>query len=157
MMKRSAKSLTLLAALTISAQPCIAADLAAQNASRQSGSFAGAYLHVPLSSSKKVGDEARAGLRLGMSHLYRSGDPGGGERRIDADIVDLGLFQSGRPSLMVGGRQLLAADGHLALKEGDGGGVSPWLIVGGVVILALGVGAVVLADRLECKDHDDEC
>ena len=143
----------------MAAEPCIAAEITSNEASRQSGAFAGAYFRMPLGGERSPDDQARTGLRIGVAHVYRGVSPGTGERRIEAGLVDLGIFRSGRPSLMLGGRQMIDQQGRFSLRgdEEGRGGASPWLIVGGVVVLAVGVGALVLADRLKCRDHDDEC
>jgi hypothetical protein len=142
----------------MAAEPCIAAEIASNDASRQSGAFAGAYFRMPLGGERSPDNEARAGLRMGVAHVYRGVSAETAERRIEAGLVDLGIFRSGRPSLMLGGRQMIDRRGRFSLQgDEDGGGVSPWLIVGGVVVLAIGVGALVLAERLKCHDHDDEC
>jgi hypothetical protein len=151
------RSISMLAAMLIAAQPCAAADLALHEGARQSGAFAGAYVRLPLTPGKER-EEARAGVKLGVSHLYRGSSAVTGERRVEASLVDVGLFQSRKPSLLIGGRQMFDRNGRFSLQgDSGGGGVSPWLIGAGVVLLAVGVGALVLADRLKCREHDDEC
>jgi hypothetical protein len=146
------------AALLLAAQPCLAAELPARDGSRHSGVFAGAFAKLPLGSKATARDEGRVGFRLGASHVYRGAHAGLGERRIEADFVEIGMFGSGRKSLTLGGRQLVGTDGKLRLadEDGSGGGVSTWVIVGGVVVLALGVGYLVLLDAFDCTD-EDEC
>lgn len=160
-MKIWARSTALIAALLLTAQPCLAAELASNEFGRRSGAFAAAYVRIPLTGRKGPSDEARAGLRLGVSQVYGSVNTGTGERRQEAGLVDLGMFRSGRPSLTVGGRQLIDKKGRLSLQgdDADGGGVSPWLIVGGVVA-AIGVGSVVWWDSKTCSRDEaigDEC
>ena len=153
-MKLASYGLSFLAAGLVAAQPCAAAELEAGDGSRRSGMFAGAYVRVPLGPRGPAREEARAGLSFASTHVYRGADASGGERRLQADIVDIGMFRSGRPSLMVAGRQLVDERGRLSLK--DGGGVPTWAIVVGAVVLAAGVGYLVLMERLDC-DEDEEC
>ena len=156
-MKTTARGIALLAASLAAAQPSMAAELVAQDAARQSGAFAGAYVRVPLAGERKAGNEPRAGVKLGVAHVYRGIDAATGERRIEAGLVDVGLFASGRPSLMLGGRQLVDKTARVSLEGDDkDGGVSPWLIGAGVVILALGASALWFAEAIDC-DADEEC
>ena len=148
-----------LAALMIAVQPCAAADLAPQEGTRHSGVFAGATLRVPLGQGRAPREEARAGLSFGATHVYRGTSATSGERRVQADMVELGIRRSGTASFAIGGRQLLDDKGRLRVQgddDEDDGGISPWLIGAGVVVAALGIGYLVLLDELDCTD-EDEC
>ena len=152
------------AATLMAAQPCLAAELAPgegsfrSDAARQSGIYAGIYARVPLGQSGPRRAEPRAGLRLGPTHVYRGANASGGERRLQLDMVDVGLFRSGRPSLMVAGRQLVDREGRLRLQgeDGGGGGIPTWAIVVGGVVVAAGIGYYVLMEQFDC-DEDEEC
>lgn len=144
------------AAVSGAAQPCLAADASPLGGAPRSGAFAGLYVHAPIGQPGRPRGDGQAGLRLGLS---QSG--GGARAPITADLARFGFTAGGRPALALAGRSLIDKDGRLSLDQGeeerDGGRVSPWLIAGGVLVLGIGVGALVLADRLECKPHDDEC
>lgn len=151
-----AGTISLLAACLTSAQPAMAAEFLAQDGARHSGGFAGAYFRVPLAGQRGAGEEPRLGVTVGVAHIYRGVDAAVGERRIEAGLVDVGLFTSGRPSLMVGGRQLVDRQGRLSLQGDGDGGVSPWLVGAGVAVLALGGAALWWFEAIDC-DEDEEC
>jgi len=150
--------IALAAAATIAAQPCLAADLVADDASRESGMRVGLYARVPLGDSGRVREEPRAGLSFGATHIYRGINAATGERRIEANLVDIGLFRSGRPSLMLSGRQMLDESGRLRLQDDEdgGGGIPTWALVAGGLVVAAGVGYLVLLEQFDC-DEDEEC
>ena len=151
-------SISFVAAGLMAAQPCLAAELEPIGASRHSGVHAGLYARLPLGPRGRTSEEPRAGLSLGATHLYRGAAASDGERRVQVNMVDLGMFSSGRPSLLVGGRQLVDSRGRLRVQgdEEDGGGIPTWAIVAGGVVLAVGVGYLVLLERFDC-DSDEEC
>lgn len=142
----------LTAAGLIAAQPCAAADLAPLEGAGRSGLYGGIYVRLPIGQSGR--QEARTGLSFGPTRIYRTANASEGERRTQVNLVDLGIVRSGRPSLTVGGRELIDERGRLSLG-GDGGGVSPLAIVVGLVVVA-GVGYLLIREQFDC-DPDGEC
>ncbi|HEV2746865.1 MAG TPA: hypothetical protein VGW34_06155 [Allosphingosinicella sp.] len=159
MTNRAISAAACAAILLGAAQPCAAAEAWGPAHERRSGAFAGLYLRMPLGQRSAPDATGEAGLRMGMTHVEQSAGAAGGERRLEGDLVRAGLSGAGRPALNLAGRNLIGKDGRLSLQEDgeDDNGVSPWLIAGGVVVVGLGIGALVIADRLECKPHHDEC
>ena len=152
--------IALLATFFMAVEPCLASEQGATSGQRPaSGAFAGAYVRIPFSNSPNSSGKTRAGLKFGLSQAYRTGDASSGMRPVSVEYLDVAMLFSGRPSVTLLGRQMIDRNGRLSLEgeEDEDGGVSPWLIAGGVVVLGLGIGAYVIADRLKCRDSDDEC
>jgi hypothetical protein len=141
------------AAGLLAAQPCAAADLAMLEGSRQSGLYGGIYVRLPIGQIGRDRQEARTGVSFGPTHIYRTANAGDGERRTQINVVDLGVVRSGRPSLTVGGRELIDERGRLSL--GEDGGVSPAAIVVGLIVVA-GVGYLLIREQFDC-DPDGPC
>ena len=133
-----AARIALTAAAMTAATPCLAADLsfAGDPAARRSGAVMGAYLKVPL------GAEAapRAGLRLAMTHDYRTASAHE-TRRFEADGIDLRL--TGRqPTLYLAGRAVTGEQAKLEAGEGGGGRLDK-IMIGAAIGLAAVAGVVV--------------
>ena len=145
------------AQIAATAQPAMAAELAAEPgaASQRHGAFAGARLRIPLDGTKAR--KAQAGLTLAPMIQGRSAD--GSQRTRFGEGLELRLAgDSAKPELAFGGRSLAQ------LKEGRTGpdgrklGVSTlgWVAIG--VGAALIVGPVAFVYAMEhCPEHADEC
>jgi hypothetical protein len=137
----------LAAAGLLAAQPCAAAELSPLEGSRRTGLYGGIYLRLPIGPDRQ---NARTGLSFGPTRIYRTAH--GGERRTQIDLVDLGMVRSGRPSLTIGGRELIDERGRLSLR---GDGVSPAAIVVGLVVVA-GIAYLLIREQFDC-DPEGEC
>ena len=127
-----ARSIALTAAL-MTATPCLAADLsfAADQGARRSGAVMGAYFRVPLGADKG----ARAGLRLAMTHDYRTpATPDG--RRVEADGLDLRLTDP-QPTLYLAGRAVTGEQAKLEAGAGGGGRLDKVMIGAGIALAAV--------------------
>jgi hypothetical protein len=95
------------------------------------------------------------GLRMGMSRIDRAGESIR-ERRFDADVLNLGIRTDGTRTFTLAGRSMLDANGRLSLNaDGSGGGPSTGVLIAGGVVLALGIGALVLIDEINCSIEED--
>jgi hypothetical protein len=141
----------LAAQLASAGGPAVAADFAATPEQR-AGVFAGLGLRVPLDGARQQ-RQVRAGLAFAPTLHSRSGD--GAVRMRIGEGLEFG-YRSGRPlAVSLAGRDL----GRYRLgaaEEGRRGGLSAGkiaLIVGGVLVLAIGVTTIVLVD--EINDSSD--
>jgi hypothetical protein len=114
------------AAALFTAQPILAAE-------RQSAAFAGATVRVPFGGG--ADRKASARLRVTSFHDYRDvrGAVVQSHRPAGLELGFTGLL---KPAVFVGGRPLAQAEPRL-----HGKGKTTWIVVGGVVVLAI----VVLA------------
>jgi len=155
-----AKGCALLAATFLAAEPCVAQQFQPSNEPARTGAFAGLDVRIALTRRPGSAEHTRAGFRLGLSQSYRTAEAGPNTQHMNAELLNFGLYRSGRPTVQLLGRQLIDSRGKLSLddEDGEGRGVSPWLIVAGVTVLGLGAGAIILNEQLnKCHDHDDEC
>jgi hypothetical protein len=138
--------------LAPAAQPAFAADFAATQEQR-AGAFAGLRLRVPLDGARQQ-RQVRAGLAFAPT-LHGHGGDGSVRMRI-GEGVEFG-YRSGRPlSWSIAGRDLGRHRLGAAEEGGHRGGMSVGkvaLIVGGVLVLAIGVTTIVLID--EINDSSD--
>lgn len=99
------RTLALLAACSMAATPCLAAELPGlhDQGERRSGAVAGAYFKVPLTGGRAA--TPRAGLRLATTHDYRTAQAPGA-RMVEADAFDLRLAGQGKPALYLAGKRV---------------------------------------------------
>ena len=138
-----ARSIALTAALMTASTPCLATDLgfAADQGARRSGAVMGAYFRVPLDSRVSAYEGARAGLRLAMTHDYRT--PAAPEgRRFEADGLDLRLTGK-QPTLYLAGRAVTGEQAKLEAGAGGGGRLDK-VMIGAAVALAAVAGFVIV-------------
>ena len=108
------------------AQPCLAAEPAGE---RQTSAFGGVTVRVPFGGGPE--HKASARLRVTSFHDYR--DVRGATLQSHRPAgLELGLTSLGKPAVYVGGQRLAQPDPRL-----NGKGKTTWLIVGGVVVLAV--------------------
>ena len=96
------KMLAAAAACGLVAAPCAAAEINAfeESGARRSGATAGLYFALPLDGSRQ--EKAKAGLRLQMTHDYRSGTASAA-RTVRADALELRLLGDRKPTLYAAG------------------------------------------------------
>ena len=114
------------AAALLTAQPVLAAD-------RQSSAFAGVTVRLPFGGGPERKPTAR--LRVTSFHDYRDARGATVQSHRPAGL-ELGLTGLGKPAFYVGGQRLAETDPRL-----HGKGKTTWIVVGGVIVLAV----VVLA------------
>lgn len=126
-------SYAIASAAMLIAQPCAAApDLSdSRSAERQTGAFAGALLKLDLGSKARSVPTAR--LQLGMTQRYQSFGARVPSRSSTVSAFELGLAASGRPMLLLGGRDTAA----LKRRLGVNGSTETTLLIAGGVALAL--------------------
>ena len=142
-----ARSIAMMAALAAGYSPCLAADLgdaSNESGARHSGAVVGAYFRMPLDPPTASRAAPRAGLRLAMTHDYRT-PSAPGARFIEADGIDL-RFTGAEATLYLAGRPMT---GKLARLEASGGGgrVDTIMIAGGIALAV--VAGVVVATSLD--------
>ncbi|MFN3388531.1 MAG: hypothetical protein ACK40O_06325 [Allosphingosinicella sp.] len=100
-----AKMLAATAACLMVAAPCAAADIRGfeETGARRSGASAGLYFALPLDGTRS--DKAKAGLRLQMTHDYRSGTAQAA-RTLRADAFELRLLGDRKPTFYAAGMAL---------------------------------------------------
>lgn len=144
-MNRIASTIAFAAAAATAATPCLAADtrLDTEPGARRSSASAGVYFAIPFGGSRS--GRAQSGLRLRMTHDYRSG-ASREARVLSADALELRLIGERRPTLFVASRPVTGRDNRQNLA---GGGIISTVVIGLAV-----VGAFVIYNEL--KDDDDD-
>lgn len=137
-----ARTIALIAASLTAATPCLAADLgfAGDPAMRRSGAVMGAYFKVPLGAQPSAQRGVRAGLRLAMTHDYRTASARDA-RRVEGDGIDL-RFTGREPTLYLAGRAVTGEQARLQAGAGGGGRLDK-VMVGAAIGLAVAAGVVV--------------
>jgi len=133
-----AARIALTAAAMAAATPCLAADasFAGDPAARRSGAVMGAYFKVPLGAERP----ARAGLRLAMSHDYRTASAHEA-RRFEAEGIELRLTGQ-QPTLYLAGRAVTGEQAKLEAGAGGGGRLDK-VMIGAAIGLAAVAGFVI--------------
>ena len=142
--------------MLVAAQPAVAADFAATQPEHV-GAFGGLRVRVTLGGRE---DQPRVRAGLAVAPTLQRSNPGGERALLVGEGVELG-YQSGRPlAFSVAGTDLgrprlgSAQDQPAPAEEEESGGGPSWpLIVGGVVIAALGVGVLAINSWID----DDRC
>ena len=136
------------AALAAAALPtqAFAAQIGPGAAGLRHGIGGGAYISVPLGRTQAV--SPRAGLRLSVQTDRPDVHAIQGGMRARADIFDLGVTHGARPTLRFAGQDA----GTLGDRLNADGGVPTAVYVVGGVVLALGVGFLVLRQELSEGD-----
>ena len=140
----------------IGVQPAPAADFAATQPDR-TGAFGGLRVRLPLGGREEQ-RQIRAGLMIAPT--LQDSNAQGERALLIGEGVELG-YRSGRPlALSVAGMDLSrprlgsAQDEPTPAEDEESGGGPSWpLIVGGVVIAALGIGALAINEWID----DDRC
>ncbi len=132
-----ARSLLIGAALASAAMPARAADLNAfaDGGARRSGAVVGGYFRVPLQAARAEDRRLRAGLRLAMTHDYRT-PTSPNARFIQAESIDLRLTGP-EPTLYLAGRAVTGGQAKLEASEGGGGRLDKIMIGAGVALAAV--------------------
>jgi hypothetical protein len=131
------------AAASLAASPCLAADIPAfgDSGARQSGAAAAAYYRIPLGGGGKAA-KAHGGLKLSMTHDYRS-PSGQTARAVTADGLDLRLVGGKEPALYLAGRKV---DDEQSRRDNFGpAGTAVTL----VIVAGMAVGAFFLARAID--------
>lgn len=140
------RSAALGAVLAMAAAPCLAADLPNHEDSgqRRSGATAAAYVKIPLSSERR-GVSPQAGLRLGITHDYRSAQTPNA-RVVHANALDLRLAgaKAKKPTLYLAGKAVTGPEAEKR-KANIGTAGTIGLVIGGLAVAAL-VGYLILID-----------
>lgn len=143
-MKRLTTAALVAGQIVTAAQPAMGAGLADAGAP-QVGAFGGFRLRVPLDGNMRR-KEIRAGLALAPTLASQT------DRGVTRAGIGEGLEFSFRPdrliSVSVAGmdlRQLRAAQGD---EEDDDSGVPIWAVVAGGIVVASGIGLLILADAV---------
>ena len=142
--------------MLIGVQPAPAADFAAPQPERM-GAFGGLRVRVPLG-GREDQRQVRAGLTIAPT--LQDSNAQGERALLIGEGVEIG-YRPGRPlALSVGGVNLnrprlgSAQDEPAPAEEEESGGGLSWpLIVGGVVIATLGIGALAINEWID----DDRC
>jgi hypothetical protein len=139
-----ARTIALTAALMMASTPSFAADLgfSGDGGARRSAAVMGAYFKVPLGAPRSADLPARAGLRLAMTHDYRTSSAPGA-RRIEADGLDLRLTGK-QPTLYLAGRAITGEQAKLEAGAGGGGRLDK-VMIGAAVALAAVAGFVIVS------------
>ncbi|MCF6220988.1 MAG: hypothetical protein L3J65_07730 [Robiginitomaculum sp.] len=156
---------TTAAFLTLTAGLCIAPLANAQDAYRSNfasgqnvSTTAGVHLTVPFGGGKseRVQDRARFGLMLNMTRENNNGDfyaP----KRVDTNLLDLGMQFDGRPMLMIAGEDIYTPLFAPLNAKADGGNIT---ISKNIILLvagaALAVGAAVALAGGDDNDDDND-
>ena len=123
------------AVLLLAAQPCAAADVLRDTdpGQRRTAPFAGLGLSLPLNGPARAKPSARL--------QFTAARPAGGSfaRAGAAPGLELGLAQSGKPALYLGGRPTADLGRRLNLGGSKG---TILIVVGGIVVLVLIAAAV---------------
>lgn len=118
------------AAAMLCSQPCLAAgDPAGSGGYEQRrGGFAGVNLKLPF------GVREKASARLQLAPVYQDRDAMGGTLRSSIGPgLELGLRREGQLAYFVAGRDIAAERERLNMS----GSTTTWIIIGGVVVLAI--------------------
>jgi hypothetical protein len=136
------------AQIMVAAQPAMAAELGDERGatSQRHGAFAGARLRLPL------GGAADRKLRAGVTvaPIVQSADAGESRRIRFGEGLELGFAGRDKPVLAFGGRPVAQLAQGPAGPDGRKLGTSTTtglLIVGGIVVLALGGVALLLMSQ----------
>jgi hypothetical protein len=132
-----ARSIAFAAALASASAPCLAADLEdlSNTGARRSGAVMGVYYKVPLGSSDANARAPRAGLRLAMTHDYRT-PAAPTARLIQAEGIDLRLTGK-QPILYLAGRPMTGERARLEAGSGGGGRLDKVMLGAGVALAAV--------------------
>jgi hypothetical protein len=132
-----ARSIAFAAALTSASAPCLAAGLEdlSNTGARRSGAVVGAYYKVPLGAPDAGERAPRAGLRLAMTHDYRT-PAAPTARLIHAEGIDLRLTGK-QPALYLAGRPMTGEQARLEAGSGGGGRLDKVMLGAGVALAAV--------------------
>jgi hypothetical protein len=143
------------AAAMLAAQPVAAADLRSFDSDQRRGAaFGGLKVSLPLGTHRPAKPTAR--LQLTYSQQLRDSRTGD-VRAFSPPGLEFGASAKGKPMLFVGGQNAAAVERRLGVRGSTGKTI---LIVGGVLIVLVIVGAVLSApaDLLDpCDGPDDIC
>jgi hypothetical protein len=130
----------MLAACAAAAQPCLAADLPADGGAvgGRIGAFAGLRIAAPLGGAER--HVLRARLQVAPSYAMLDARSGALVGTRPAFGLELGLAQGGAPTLAIGGRRAPELRRQLGLH-----GSTPYIVIGGVVLLVGLLAAVASA------------
>lgn len=134
------------AALALAATPCLAADLPAfsEKGERRSGAVAGAYIKVPLSPGRNMKRGPQAGLRLAMTHDYRTASAPQAQR-VEANALDLRLVGQKQPTLFVAGKAVTGQEARKHQLGSTAGMIGIGVVVG--LVVAAGVFYLILIEN----------
>lgn len=141
------KMLAAAAGCAMVAAPCAAAEIRAfdESGARRSGATAGVYLALPLDGPGR--GKARGGLRLQMTHDYRSGTSRAAHS-VRADALELRLLGDKKPTFYAAGMALSDEEAKKRNLTGVG------TIVTVAIIAAAAVGVYYVHRMIE--DSGDE-
>lgn len=129
---RSIRLAAICAVAFLSAQPCLAAEqfAAAPGMERRSSSFAGLTLRLAPGERRSA---PTLSARLRLTALAQGGSSALGK----PSGVEIGFDRVGKPTYHIAGQNVRELEKRLHMK-----GSTPWLIVGGVVVVVLVLAAV---------------
>ena len=131
------RAIALVAAFSLAAPPCLAADLVQfdEAGARRSGAGLGAYFEVPFGGPRA--GRASTGVRLTVTHDYRVAGASGAPV-VRADAFDLRLAGDRRPTLYMAGEAVTGDEARRSNLTGAGTIVTVAIlaaaVVGGIVI-----------------------
>jgi hypothetical protein len=134
--------ISLAAAMSLVATPCLAAELHDESTAgaRRSGALVGGYVRLALDEAGRGGNRPVAGLRLSAVHDYRDAlSPSG--RVLQADTLDLQLAGPA-PALYLVGRPV-TGKAAVRFNAGEGGGRLDTVMIAAGAVLAVGALVVV--------------
>ena len=136
------------AAISLICSPAAAADLgiADDPGARRSGAGAGVYFAVPLSGER--GGRPQAGLRLTMTHDYRSSQAPGA-RVLNSDAVEFRFLGDEEPTFYVAGMAVTGEEGRRNRIAGPASGI---ITIG--ILVATVVGGYVIYKAIDDNDDD---
>ena len=132
-----------LAAGIMIAQPCAAQSINSADFERPPSAFAGINLTLPLGTTARP----KPSVRLQFTADYGSRDRAYPSQNFKPRGLEIGLLETGKPTLFLNGRQTFNSPNRLGM---GGSGSQTALIVGGVlvaaVVLAVAAGGSGLGD-----------
>ena len=124
----------------------MAADLPSYSGKgeRRGGVVAGAYFKVPLSPGRNVKRGPQAGLRLAMTHDYRTASAPQAQL-VEANALDLRFVGEKQPTLFVAGKAVTGKEARKHQLGGTAGAIGIGVVVG--LVLAAGVFYLILIEN----------
>ena len=136
------------AAASVAATPCLAADLepSQSQGERRTGAVAGAYLTIPFGGARS--GKTQSGFRLQMTHDYRNATAPNAQV-VRSNTFDLRLVGDKQTTLYVANMPVTGKEARKLNMAGGGG------IMSIVIIAAAVVGSYLLYKEVIDDDDDD--